>query len=799
MQNYDCLNIINMMAKSVDIANDALIKNMTNLEITEPDYVCVMPDLTFDNYYLVLKSHWDKFINDMISRQDMCKTSYFIKNFANNNYFSDLSDLSDLSLKNINIENIVLDRISTSIIDYISTPTIKFETSDNLQIFIKDFINIYISNCNCKLPEIFKYMVKKYLAKYRNKLKNLNKDTFIEVLRHDYNIFKEYLTHIKNNYNKFENDNIVNPLTKILSDLNSIGVESELERLIPNELGSLKIFFKTIITAYYNNLHPIIWAQIFKSMVENIFVELPFTRNEIFAFVSKHLLLNSGPFILKILQMIRPILTPELAEKYNLTKLTYPLLSTDQVKHILNNVVYDWEKYKILAHYSASVGHVVKVKDLTNFNDAIIIKIIKPLAITQSCWEYKILSNIFPEGSCENDFVRNMLVSNGRELNVNNEKQNLLKGKKYYNASYQDLFGKKIDAELKVVDVLENIILPNAWYAIGMSLAPGYPLSKLIEDNIISGDTIYRANLHRCLDILVYKFFNNLVNNGFYHGDLHSGNIFYSYTQHKITLIDFGAVGNLNLYSDDPSIKTLLNIIVMSVFYNYDEILDTLTDLLNSKCDDSMDKKIEKNSPEYLKLREKLVYCKKYNIFKDNQEKNQQKLYQEYVFSDTRINQEKKDILDKNTLHKNDKNINKNNTEKSIYYFLDQPDISQEVIIENRDDLPPHKLNDKTITISFVEVLEEIIKFYAVTGVNIAIKFNEFYEFQKAYALLLGVLHKTGYSSYRSNIIISKAINNWKNIKNIVHIGTVTHLTKLYSQQKSKYNQLKKVYYSSSK
>ena len=47
---------------------------------------------------------------------------------------------------------------------------------------------------------------------------------------------------------------------------------------------------------------------------------------------------------------------------------------------------------------------------------------------------------------------------------------------------------------------------------------------------------------------------------------------------------------------------------------------------------------------------------------------------------------------------------------------------------------------------------------------NIAIKFTDFYEFQKAYALLLGVLSKTGYNSARIGMAARKAIVQFSNV-----------------------------------
>ncbi len=99
-------------------------------------------------------------------------------------------------------------------------------------------------------------------------------------------------------------------------------------------------------------------------------------------------------------------------------------------------------------------------------------------------------------------------------------------------------------------------------------------------------------------------------------------------------------------------------------------------------------------------------------------------------------------------------------------------------------------VNDsENITLS--GVLEKIIKFYASSGVNIAIKFNEFYEFQKAYALLLGVLSRIGYSSYRSNIAIRKAFINFENLHKLYNVKTVAHFINHYFIERKKYHKIR--------
>lgn len=696
---------------------------------------------------------------------------------------------SDNIFDSINIENLVLDAMASSIMYYKGNDT--FEVKQSASDTIYNLATILADHCNCQIVDIFKTIVKKYRKRIQIKYQGKTKEEIIELLRSDYNNFKNILKSISSKDINSYQTNIFEGLANKLTGIYGLSVESELKRLIPDELGSLKQFFIKIISTYYENLHPIIWAQIFKGITENIFVELPYTSDELFAFVSKQLLLNSGPFILKILQMIRPVLTPELAKKYNLTKLTYPKLKINQVNLILGKAVNDWEMYQVINNFSASVGHVSLVRKADNPANVFIIKIIKPLAVAQTCWEYKTLYNIFPDSPCEQAFVINMLESNGRELNVNNEISNIAKGHEYYTADYNKIFGTNINATLTTVQNIPGIIKSDIWYALTMSLAPGIPLSKLIEDDLIKTDTKYRAKLHRCLDLLIYKFFFNIVKNGFYHGDLHAGNIFFSYEQGQMTLIDFGAVGQIDIFSEDPYIKELLEIVVLSIFYNYDEILDKMTILLNSRCTESQ---IDMNSQDYISLKQKLKEYRLQNIRNHEVEKNRSEKYQNDLFSDARIKQEQADDLDKTLVYPP---YLLNN--RSVYSYLEYKPNSDEIIVENRDVLPVFtEIMGDTESVTFSKILEMIIKYYALSGVNIAIKFNDFYEFQKAYALLLGVLTKVQYNSYRTGMAIRKAIVSWKNIPELLNVRTVGDVAKLYWEENSKFknikNQLKNIY-----
>lgn len=825
-----CLDIIQNLCSSVDEANYKLIDNMTDLN--QVDWVCVRPDVSYEYFFSLLKKSWEEIINKFINQPNKCDTFFetvlSLYQYATPERLSEaklfLEKFSDPSKKIglDDIDNIILEVVANSLLE---PPEKDFVITCNFMESSKSLMIIMVENCQCQLAEIFKTFIKKYKKRYYGKIRDKSKEQVVELLRDDYHKFKTILK--KFGYGKMDGvrENLFNDMADKLVGLHSFSIGTELDKLIPKDLGSLKEFFIIIITKYYENLHPIVWAQIFKNMVENLFVDLPFTPGEIFAFFSKYLLLNSGPFILKILQMIRPLLTDELAEKYNLVELKNPLLKQDQVKLILNKVIYNWPMYKILQNFSASVGHVCKVVRIDKPFNIFIIKIIKPIAIAQSCWEYQTLYNIFPKGSCEQAFTVNMLESIGKELNIKNEMENINVGFESYTGNYSDIFSIDINANLTTVQNIHGIVKPNCWFVLAMTLAPGIPLSKLVEKNLVQNDTMYRAKLHRCLDILVFKFFSNLIKSGYYHGDLHSGNIFFSYEDSLMTLIDFGSVGEINIYTSNPDIQIIIDVVIMSIFYNFDTMFDTLTKLLNTKCSED---KIDMNSKGYAELKRTLYEHKIKNVKNWKSERERSEIYSKDIFGEKRIHDEKNGKSGKEKSEKMEKSeteidlqnsvehinspfVNRlilhsthPSTRSSIYSDLDKnlvegcykESIKNEmdtVLIENRDVLPQFtEIVGNGESINFAGIMELIIKFYAMNGVNVAIKFSELSSIQKAYALLLGVLSRVYYNSYRLGIVINKAILSWKNIAELRHLESVAHITKVYFREKGIFDKLMK-------
>ena len=805
-----CIDVISAMVNAIDIVNTEIIINMINPSVKYED-VCIKPDITFEHYSTSLKQKWETIINNYINKTEKCSSNiqsilmlYEVASKLNHENGSGPVDFKNLltkvgSMTPQQIETMVYEKMIDAALGMINS------TSSNTFIMDKDMIKsmknlaiILRTNCQCQMIDIFSYILSRYKTKYSKKLAGMSRDESVNILKKDYEYMKDTVTRygqdVKSvvlDQHRPKLDVSVNPVSDPNVMLN-FSIENELNKLIPNELGAMKIFFVKVISRYFNNLHPIIWVQIFRGMVSNIFKDLPLSPDEFFSFVSKYLLLNSGPFILKILQMIRPVLSDELATKYNLTKLTYPLLEPYQIEIVLKQIVVDYGMLKITYNKSASVGHVCIGYDVRKPADKFVIKIVKPLAIAQSCWEFNVLNDLFPKDSCEDKFIKNTLRSNGAEMNVANEIENLNKGNKYYTTNYKTEFGLDIPAKLTTITHIPNIVKEGTWFALAMTLAPGIPLSDLIDNKFLENDTKFRANLHRCLDLLVTKFFYVLISQGFYHGDLHSGNVFYSVKEKQLTLIDFGAMGNIDLYANNDTTKNLLHIIIMSIHYDYDNILNDLTDILNSRCADDTSSFINKNTDAYREFKKELMQHKLKNMLNSAKEKEKANTYITDVKSDKRIADERHtDDRYTDTLVTLKNTPTAADRDPSIYDDLERIPETKETVVENKDILPVFtEIMGGSESISFAGVMQLIIKFYATSGVNVAIKFAELNELQKAYALLLGVLAKTGYSSYRMGMAIKTGVLNWGHVQKFTHVGTTYDTLASYWAESSKYKTL---------
>ncbi|AKI80441.1 putative protein kinase-like [Acanthamoeba polyphaga mimivirus] len=756
-----CLNLIKKLSLAIEETNDEIINNMTQNGI-KYDWLCIKNNLTYDFYYKSLKN-----------RLQLVVEEYLMS-----------------SSKQINIDSLSLNEIEPKQFE------LQFDVSQN----INNFIRLIHSQDNNNFIDVFVHLLSKYKAKYGESLFPNEPTKTIDFIKKFYSKFNSELNSLNcTDCNSLKQTMCTCIIEKICGLYGlSINVSDQVNNIIPEDLHSVKILFTEIIKHYYENIHPIIWAQIILGILRDIFVELPTNREEFIKFVISRIIMNSGPLIFKIIQFIKPMLSVEIAKKYDLTRLSYPMLSEKSVEMIMKKIIINPETIDIIENYSASVGHVCKVIKLDDVENPFIIKIIKPLAVTQSCWEYKILHKLFPKNTCEHDFINAMLESNGREFNILNEVSSTNKGHDLYTDNYRNVFGLDINAIITTPKNISGVIKHDCWFAFAMELAPGTSLQKLIDNNSFQIDTEYRAKLHRCLDLLVYKFFYNIVKNGFFHNDLHAGNIFFSYQLSQLTLIDFGSVSEINIFSPNTDSKSVLEIIIMSIFYNYDGILDVISGIINSKC--SIGQIIQ--SKNYDDFKKKLYDYRCNNIRNSPIDNINQKIITDNIFGFNRISTEKDLCID---------NHSKDTISDSIYRHIDkqyfdkeidiinEPKKSRElecpkkIIIENKDILSMSNENmDSNMNVTFTFVLDLIMKFYSEHNINIAVRFIEFYNLQRAYCLLLGVLHKSNYSSYRLYHIISKSIINWSNLQSLFNVKNTYYLLTIYQREKAVYNKLLK-------
>lgn len=528
---------------------------------------------------------------------------------------------------------------------------------------------------------------------------------------------------------------------------NYLNINNEINKIIPDSLGSMKTFYVTIITQYYSNLRPIIWLHILEKLALEITEIFPLTIENVYKYIASKILLNSGPFMLKILQLVTPFMTQELAEKYNVKKLTYPLMSKDEVDLLLKPIVINYENYEITRNISASVGHVCFVKNKET-NETFVIKIIKPLSILQACAEHDILSNMFDKikNKCEYDYVNGILESNGIEMNVLHETKNINICSKLYNLNYTFL-NANVNVKLTTIKNIKGIMNKENRYALAMTMATGKSINELLESGLLNNNNKFQSLVHRCFDLLVYSFFQNILLSGYYHGDLHGGNMIYNSEINTLTLIDFGAVSKLDLNTKNGDIKNILKILILGTFENYDDLLDELTDYVNSKCDNSY--LLDKNKKEYNDFKKKMYDYKINNAINYSKNKKNINEYKKYLMNERIIIEAKTNINDEI----NESYIKQTSTNKN-----------------------------------FVDVLNEIMEFYAKMNVNIIIKLGNYYEFQKAYMLLYGVAMKINYDNDRFTMMIQKSMMHKKLLKK--NLGLMGIVIKYYTQEKNKYNKL---------
>jgi hypothetical protein len=567
-----------------------------------------------------------------------------------------------------------------------------------------------------------------------------------------------------------------------------------------NEQRSYITYLK-LMKAYYTNIHPVIWINIFVEVMNALVSNPPYDFNSIIKFISQNILLNSGPFILKFLQLLHPFLTFEQRDTLGLRKLAYPNMTEIQIDNMLSVIIPKYHKFvRIGSPIAASVGQVVILECLDdnymkkhNIPKRMIVKIIKIKSMLQCLLEKQMMeqSNLVP---LYKQYALNIIGSNKDEFNTLNEQANIDAGKLYV-TNYYDIF--KIDANVHL-DVISNVALidKSVWYAFAMSVAPGVSLADLYANEKYS-DYLHDSNfmylLHRGFDLLVYKFYDVLMRNNFCHGDLHAGNIFVDYVYPdylKLTLIDFGAVEYRKIFNDEYT-KLVSDLFSKLSVSNYTSLLLTIIKLAKqiqetNKSDDNI-KIIEELDFMYKK-------CEKYITDFENNTEPEPENKGNYDFDSI------KQLIKKLHGYTHDASVvEQYSVPEKIKTFIklnklpkstDKPDMQQSLVFHINSEYK-YLLNDilgnQTTQLPHIKIiLATINDVFNKFEFDLPIVLDQFFRLLKAINLVEGVLEQFKYSIGRTSALQSMLSHDLKGLSVALskdpHESTLKNLALTYER-----------------
>jgi ubiquinone biosynthesis protein len=264
---------------------------------------------------------------------------------------------------------------------------------------------------------------------------------------------------------------------------------------------------------------------------------------------------NSGPLVQKLFQLMGDQTdSKELAEVMALLKENIQPIEQKQILAALNHRFGAEGVKKYFANISGpkksgSVGQVHFATD-TKTGEKIVVKVRRPGVVEDLALE-AIAMNEAAKGTDLAPFAEKIVSNVGKELDFREESKNLVEGALYVDANRGIGIAKIIDH----VPVQEDVLV--------MQLAPGASVAKFTspEDLVKRGQAV--------TSLLEDWVKHSVSQSGFFHGDLHAGNIFLDTSVknkqgYQLTLIDFGNAGRITREEQAGFIKLLSGIVFKS-------------------------------------------------------------------------------------------------------------------------------------------------------------------------------------------------------------------------------------------
>lgn len=394
---------------------------------------------------------------------------------------------------------------------------------------------------------------------------------------------------------------------------------------IPSSAGKIGDFIKAVIVNYFPKQTSLdkrfIVATLLRETMPNSEEEL-----KLLAIIKA-----AGPFFHKIIQLVGDYIPDNtdngkrLRTVLNEVKRNLLPISDYDLHNLLKEVEEaSLDRFKITVLKTlgiASVGHalLVELTDVNNNKSKIVLKFIKPGVKERAQRDIDIILPLAHRSGVMSFFAGTIedILS---ELDFDNEYENLSEGNEVYNTN-------DINDRIKAVAFVPNFPISKKWLA--MSLAPGSSLAEMSSKLTANND---EEKLNRKIEYLIMGMASEELANkwmkqaffgkrrGFYHGDLHAGNMLidinieaikqelkdkYGHithdnltkdmiekinkTNYTLTLIDFGNVGHL----DESERLNVINFFISTIneIHSADGFLESYLNLVG-KIDDHKQKEL---------------------------------------------------------------------------------------------------------------------------------------------------------------------------------------------------------------
>ncbi len=401
--------------------------------------------------------------------------------------------------------------------------------------------------------------------------------------------YEDRYTFLKSYFKEEKTKDIIDKIRKYIEQLKFSETE-EIKILTDKEKGFDLSNLPEKVRSYVEEMALAYFDDMTYKQKENIILDVMKLPPHVSLYKKLGIILNrTGPVLQKIFQLIGEDSKSEKMQlvmnelKQNVRPFNFSVAKKIIEKNLERPIEEIFSHFPEKPIAAATVGQVYFATLINGKN--VIVKVMRPNIRRKAREEIKTFMNHAHEKITQK-FVKQIKVSIMEELDFRKESHNLDVGKKYYNY-------KKIQTIGKIEE------LSRTSKVLVMEVAPGKSLAsyknKYLYHNIVLRNKAIAHLTTRWIDQAIFH------KDGFFHADLHSGNIFIDFTDTNkflLTLIDFGAVGYMKEEEQKSIVLMAAGVLlkdedmIFDSFHYITKINDNQRESLRSKVGDILHKKI---------------------------------------------------------------------------------------------------------------------------------------------------------------------------------------------------------------